>query len=195
MSKEGCSFHYYLKVFEGFLFERIFPLLSTILTSKTETVSPSLRISVSISARLGEDWASCARNTVNSLYSGQCSSVVWSFVARVRNSGSFFFSQMSVIYFCPVSARRELTVINSVINSGKPFPRLFFTRVCFKFFSFVASQISKIKQKRKKNEFYPHLPTPPSATSEFFVPSLSYLCCPDNSVILVPVVKEFFMLS
>ena len=48
MSKEGCSFHYYLKVFEGFLFERIFPLLSTILTSKTETVSPSLRISVSI---------------------------------------------------------------------------------------------------------------------------------------------------
>ena len=121
---------------------------------------------------------------------------------------------MSVIYFCPefifcpyyrgvrysgVSARRELTVINSVINSGKPFPRLFFTRVCFKFFSFVASQISKIKQKRKKNEFYPHLPkhlpSPPSATSEFFVPSLSYLCCPDNSVILVPVVKEFFMLS
>ena len=105
MSKEGCSFHYYLKVFEGFLFERIFPLLSTILTSKTETVSPSLRISVSISARLGEDWASCARNTVNSLYSGQCSSVVWcrdlklvSFVARVRNSGSFFQSNVCNLF-------------------------------------------------------------------------------------------------
>lgn len=30
ISKEGCFFHYYLQVFEGFLFERIFPLLSTI---------------------------------------------------------------------------------------------------------------------------------------------------------------------
>ena len=105
MSKEGCSFHYYLKVFKRL------PLRTHIRTSldtsplKTETVSPALRISVSISARLGEDWASCARNTVNSLYSGQCSSVVWcsnlklvSFVARVRNSGSLFQSNVCNLF-------------------------------------------------------------------------------------------------
>ena len=99
--KEGCSFHYYLKVFKRL------PLRTHIRTSplKTETVSPALRISVSISARLGEDWASCARNTVNSLYSGQCSSVVWcsnlklvSFVARVRNSGSLFQSNVCNLF-------------------------------------------------------------------------------------------------
>ena len=121
----------------------------------------------------------CQTNVCNIFFAGD--------LAAVRIIG------VSVIAGCPQGESR--TVINSVINGGKPFPRLFFTRVCFKFFSFVASQISKIKQKRKKNEFYPHLPTPPSATSEFFVPSLSYLCCPDNSVILVTVVKEFFMLS
>ena len=117
---------------------------------------------------------------------------------------------MSVIYFCPeficcpyyrgvrysgVSARRELTVINSVIHSGIPFPHLFFTRVCFKFFSFVASQMSKIKQKRKKMSFTPTYLPLPQKRRNFSYPVFRTSVVLITASYLVPVVKEFFTLS